>query len=445
MGSKRSNIIAATTIISLIILLIILRVTVGLSGTFFLILGASVAAILGIIAWIFVQYRSERSFQRKMVLEGRELRIEYSFLRKVAGVPTKFKYQDLETATDNFQAVLGRGSSAAVFKGILDDGTPIAVKRIAGVEHGEKEFKAEVSAIASVQHVNLVRLFGYCSVPGGPRLLVYQFVPNGSLGTWIFPRTTSTNSLVVQSNAPFSCLPWDFRYRVAIDVAKALTYLHHDCRARILHLDVKPENILLDENFRAVVADFGLSSLMGRDVSRIFTSTMRGTEGYLAPEWLLENGISEKSDIYSYGMVLLELVGGRRNVRLVQDGDNNKERKWSFFPKIVIQKLREGKLMEVVDERLLVESREVDERRVRILVHVALWCIQENPKLRPNMSRVVDMLEERVPVDSPPEPGMTLLGLLEAPDSGERTGAAHHIENQPACSYSYALSVLSGR
>ncbi|KAF5179467.1 Receptor protein kinase [Thalictrum thalictroides] len=291
-----------------------------------------------------------------MVTEGRELRIEYSFLRKVAGVPTKFKYKDLETATDNFQAVLGRGSSAAVFKGILDDGTPIAVKRIAGVEHGEKEFKAEVSAIASVQHVNLVQLFGYCSVPGGPRLLVYQFVPNGSLGSWIFKRRASTNSFVVQS-APFSCLPWEL----------------------------------------------------------------------------------------SYGMVLLELVGGRRNVQLVQEGDNNRDRKWSYFPKIVNQKLREGNLMEVVDERLLVEGREVDERRVRILVHVALWCIQENPKLRPNMSRVVDMLEERVTVDSPPEPGITLLGLLEAPDSGERTGASRHIENQPACSYSYALSVLSGR
>ncbi|KAL5729512.1 non-specific serine/threonine protein kinase [Ranunculus cassubicifolius] len=433
MESKRSTIIALAVIFLLIILIIILRVVIKPSETFYVLLGAGVAAIFAILIWLLVKHRSEKSFKRKLSNFGRELRVEYSFLRKVAGVPIKFKYKDLETATDNFQALIGRGSSASVFKGILDDGTPVAVKRIEGVEHGGSEFKAEVSAIASVQHVNLVRLLGYCRVAEGPNLLVYQFVHNGSLCNWIFPPRIGPNNLHSRS-PPFSCLPWDLRYRVAVDVAKALSYLHHDCRSRILHLDVKPENILIDENFRAVVTDFGLSKMMGREVSRIYTSTMRGTEGYIAPEWILENGISEKSDIYSYGMVLLEIVGGRRNVRSVME---NGERKWSVFPKIVAEKLKEGKLIDVVDKRLLEDGGDVDERRLRILVHVALWCIQENPKLRPNMARVVDMLEGRVNVDRPPESEMTLLGLLgiDGPDG-------NHAANRNS-KFSFTSDVMS--
>ncbi|KAF9613638.1 hypothetical protein IFM89_009464 [Coptis chinensis] len=337
MASKKSTIIAAAVIIALIILLIILRVTLELSEVFYLILGAVVAANLAILTWIFVQHRKEKMFARRLVSEGRELRVEYSFLRKVAGVPIKFRYKELEKATDNFQALIGKGSSAYVFKGILDDGTPVAVKRIEGVEHGEREFKAEVSAIASAQHVNLVRLFGYCSIPGGPRILVYEFAHNGSLDTWIFPQR--------------------------------------------------------------------------------------------------------------------EIIGGRRNVRLVRNGDNRQSR-WSYFPKIVAECMREGKLMEVVDGRLLGEGGEVDERQVRILVHVALWCIQENPNLRPNMVSVVDMLEERVSMDAPPPTEMIVLDVLGV-DHEETNGVKNGVAMQPtnqmenqlstvsACSYS--MSILSGR
>lgn len=451
MVSSRSKIIAAVAIILLIILIVVLRVTVGLCETFYLVLGADVAAILAVLIWICLLYRSEKLFQKKLLSFGRELRTDYSFLRKVAGVPTKYRYRDLEIATDNFRALIGRGSSGTVFKGILDDGTPVAVKRLEGVEQAEKEFKAEVSAIASVQHVNLVRLFGYCRVPQGTHLLVYQFVHNGSLCSWIFPQKDAQNRPDLRSR-PFPCLPWDFRYRVAIDVAKALSYLHHDCRSRILHLDVKPENILIDENFRAVVTDFGLSKLMGKDASRIF-ATFRGTEGYFAPEWLLENGISEKSDIYSYGMVLLEIVGGRRNVRSFTEAG---ERKWSYFPKIVMHKSREGKLMEIVDERLLAAGGDVDEKRVKILVHVALWCIQENPKFRPNMGRVVDMLEGRVSVDQPPETPMALVDLLGVDSQqiqiqirGNNVNElARHAAHQVTATDSFsqdAMSILSGR
>lgn len=450
MEDKKASIIAVSSVVALIILIIVARVSLKLSNTFFLILGADIAAILAIFTYVIIRWRFNRRrklLETRLVSEGRELRIEYSFLRKVAGVPTKFRYKELEEATDNFQALIGRGASASVFRGILNDGTSVAVKRIEGEEHGEKEFKSEVAAIASVQHVNLVRLLGYCCVPGGPRFLIYDFIQNGSLDCWIFPQRES-------QGRPRGCLSWDFRYRVALDVAKALSYLHHDCRSRVLHLDVKPENILLDENYRALVSDFGLSKLMRKDESRVLT-TIRGTRGYLAPEWLLEHGVSEKSDIYSYGMVLFEMLGGQRNVCLIENGNDRSQRKWQYFPKVVTEKMREGKLMEVVDHRL-VEGGGIDEREVKRLVYVALWCIQEKARLRPTMARVVEMLEGHVTVDEPPETQMIIVDLLctdeEPANACNRPRMAALVTPQvdnatlPSTStYSYALSVLSGR
>jgi hypothetical protein len=450
MEDKKANIVAVTTVVALIILIIVSRVVLELSKAFFLICGAGVAVILAVFAYLIIRRHYNRRrmlMESRLVSEGRELRTEYSFLRKVAGVPTKFRHKDLEEATDHFRSLVGQGASATVFKGILNDGTAVAVKRINnGEERGEKEFRSEVAAIASVQHVNLVHLLGYCCSPGMPRLLVYEFIPNGSLDCWIFPRRET-------QNRRGGCLSWESRYRVAIDVAKALSYLHHDCRSRVLHLDVKPENILLDENYRAIVADFGLSKLMGKDQSRVLT-TIRGTKGYLAPEWLLEQGVSEKSDIYSYGMVLLEMIGGQRNVCLIGNDENRAEKKWQYYPKIVYEKMREGKLMEVVDQRVL-EGGGIDEKEVRRLVYVAFWCIQERARLRPTMARVVEMLEGRTAVDEPPETRMIIVDLLsideDAPDGHKRRKIAamapHLVDcNLPSTSTcSVAMSIISPR
>lgn len=198
--------------------------------------------------------------------EGKELRIEYSFLRKV-GITTKFQYKDLEDATYNWNSLLGKGASGSVFKGVLKNGTHVAVKRIQhGGERGGKEFRSEIEAIASIQHVNLVHLFVYCVHDNNLHFLVYDFIPNGCLSNWIFTHPSSTN------NNPRGCLSWKQRVNVAMDVAKALAYIHEDCRSKILHLDVKPENILIDRNYHTVVADFGISKLMKRDDSLIVTS-----------------------------------------------------------------------------------------------------------------------------------------------------------------------------
>ncbi|KAL5056439.1 hypothetical protein RYX36_037121 [Vicia faba] len=151
------------------------------------------------------------------------------------------------------------------------DGTSVPVKRIDAEERGEREFKSEVAAIASVHHVNLVRLFGYCNSSSAPRYLVYDFISNGSLDCWIFPKRDDSQRRPRRSGS----LSWNLRYKVAMDVAKGLAYLHHDCRSRILHLDIKPENILLDESFRALVSDFGLSKLTTKDESQAAMSTIR--------------------------------------------------------------------------------------------------------------------------------------------------------------------------
>ncbi|MCD7463499.1 hypothetical protein HAX54_050739 [Datura stramonium] len=452
MEDKKAYSIAISLVILLITVIIIARLTLKFSEVFFLIFGADVALIVAVIASVLIRrkFNSRREvLENQLDSDGRELRIEYSFLRKVAGVPTRFKLKELEEATDNFGSLVGRGSSACVFKGVLSDGASVAVKRIEGEERGDKEFKSEVAAIASVQHVNLVRLLGYCSVPpSGPRFLVYEYIVNGSLDNWIFRRRGIRG-----------CLSWDLRCRVALDVAKALSYLHHDCRSCILHLDVKPENILLDENHRAILADFGLSKLMGKDESRIVT-TIRGTRGYLAPEWLLENGISEKSDIYSYGMVLLELIGGRKNITLAEHGistnhQGNSKSKFSYLPKIVSEKLAQGKIMDVVDERLVEEVAAGGgyvEMQVKKMACVALSCIQERPKLRPTMARVVEMLEGRVPIEAPAQTTMLILDLLDEgldqhpalqPRAAAVMARSGQIDSNSLCSYT--MSVLSGR
>ncbi|KAL8488338.1 hypothetical protein ACS0TY_024113 [Phlomoides rotata] len=467
MENRRAILVSVSIILLLIITIIIARVSLKLSKTFFLIFGAALAAIFAVatIIVIRIRYSSRRKqLESQLDSQGRELRIEYSFLRKVAGVPTKFRHRELEEATDGFQSLLGRGGSGAVYKGILTDGTPVAVKRIdIGEERGDKIFKSEVAAIASVQHVNLVRLLGYCIASTGPRFVVYEFVHNGSLDNWIFPKL---RPIAAAADRPRGgCLSWDLRCRVALDVAKALSYLHHDCRSCILHLDVKPENILIDENYRARVSDFGLSKLKEREESRIVT-TIRGTRGYLAPEWLLENGVSEKCDVYSYGMVLLEIIGGRRSIITLEKGHDNhhSKKKFQFFPRIVVEKLKEGKLMEIVDDRLTQQDNGggVDERELKRMVVVALWCIQEKAKMRPSMNEVVEMLEGRVLVEDPPDTQMLVVDLLSIDDDEEeedenwkgkpRKGNRRqprfvpmNRENPSTSDYSFGFSTLHGR
>ncbi|CAL9768889.1 unnamed protein product [Musa acuminata subsp. burmannicoides] len=291
-----------------------------------------------------------------------------------------FRYGDLQRMTRNFSERLGGGGFGSVFKGTLPDSTPIAVKKLRSLVHqGEKQFRNEVSTLGMIQHVNLVRLRGFCS-EGNKRLLVYDYMTNGSLNTHLFSKGSPA-------------MAWLTRYNIAIGTARGLAYLHEQCRDCIIHCDVKPENILLDESFHPKLADFGLAKLVGRDFSKVLT-TMRGTVGYLAPEWISGEAITPKADAYSYGMTLLELISGRRNTE--QSGEDD-----PFFPVLAATKLVEGDILSLLDPRL---HGNADITELERACRVACWCIQDDEAHRPSMAHVVQILEGTLDVDKPPTP-----------------------------------------
>ncbi|XP_020170643.1 G-type lectin S-receptor-like serine/threonine-protein kinase At2g19130 [Aegilops tauschii subsp. strangulata] len=294
-----------------------------------------------------------------------------------------FRYADLGRATKNFSVKLGAGGFGTVFKGVLSDLTSVAVKRLEGARQGEKQFRAEVSALGLIQHINLVKLVGFCC-HGDKRLLVYEHMCNGSLDSHLF----QSNGIV---------LNWSTRYQIAIGVARGLSYLHQSCRECIIHCDIKPENVLLDESFVPKIADFGLASVIGRDFSRVLT-TFRGTTGYLAPEWLSGVAITSKVDVYSFGMVLIEIISGRRNASVVHTNSNDHV---TFFPVQAINKLHEGDVQSLVDPELHGDFN-LDE--VERVCNVACWCIQDNELERPTMGEVVRVLEGLMELDMPPMP-----------------------------------------
>ncbi|XP_052140130.1 G-type lectin S-receptor-like serine/threonine-protein kinase At2g19130 [Oryza glaberrima] len=318
---------------------------------------------------------------------------------RVEGSLIAFTYRDLKSVTKNFSEKLGGGAFGLVFKGSLPDATVVAVKKLEGFRQGEKQFRAEVSTIGNIQHVNLIRLLGFCSEKSR-RLLVYEYMPNGSLDKQLFDNKKHV-------------LSWNTRYQIALGIARGLDYLHEKCRDCIIHCDIKPENILLDGSFAPKVADFGLAKLMGRDISRVLT-TARGTVGYIAPEWIAGTAVTAKADVFSYGMTLLEIVSGRRNVqgrrRRQEQQDDGGAAADRPFPLVAAGRLvgggvgggrREELVSAVVDCRL---GGDADMGEVERACRVACWCIQDDENARPAMATVVQVLEGLVEIGVPPIP-----------------------------------------
>ncbi|TKY48072.1 G-type lectin S-receptor serine/threonine-protein kinase SD2-5 [Spatholobus suberectus] len=369
----------------------------------------TVVVIVGLITGFWYYYKRKKNVAEYPPQNTLE---EDDFLDSLSGMPARFTFSALCRATKDFSTKIGEGGFGSVYLGVVEDGTQLAVKKLEGVGQGAKEFKAEVSIIGSIHHVHLVKLKGFCA-EGPHRLLVYEYMARGSLDKWIFKN--SENSFL---------LNWDTRYNIALGTAKGLAYLHEECEVRIIHCDIKPQNVLLDDNFAAKVSDFGLAKLMSREQSHVFT-TLRGTRGYLAPEWITNYAISEKSDVFSYGMVLLEIIGGRKNYDQWEGAEK------AHFPSYVFRMMDEGKLKEVLDPKIDIDEKD---ERVEVALKVALWCIQDDVTLRPSMTKVAQMLEGLCPVLDPPS--LSQSGTFSAfmkMSSGEATssGQASFFSNVP--------------
>ncbi|XP_047307268.1 putative receptor protein kinase ZmPK1 [Impatiens glandulifera] len=291
----------------------------------------------------------------------------------------RFGYSELKKSTKNFKEELGRGGSGIVYKGELEDGRTVAVKRLGGAFQGEEVFWAEVTTIGKIYHMNLLRMWGFCA-EANHRLVVYEFVENGSLEKRLF------------FGDP---LGWKERFQIAIGMAKGLAYLHHECLEWVIHCDVKPENILLDSHLEPKIADFGLAKLSQRGGPGSEFTRIRGTKGYMAPEWATNLPITAKVDVYSYGVVILELVRGVRLSGWAVDDVEEQESELTRFLRTARRKLasEEDELWveEVVDPKLKgVYSR----RQATKLIETGLSCVEEDRTKRPTMASVLQVLVE---------------------------------------------------
>lgn len=376
-----------------------------------------VIALVVLLLW-FRRLRASATLQRTDSSSSMELEMSL-----IPGLPVRYSYEEIVSATENFKTQIGSGGFGTVYKGTLPDKTVIAVKKMTslGVQ-GRRNFCAEIAVIGNIHHVNLVRLKGFC-LQGRQRLLVLEYMNRGSLDEALF------------GDGPV--IEWRERFQIALGTARGLAYLHSGCDHKIIHCDVKPENILLNgHNLAVKISDFGLSKLLSPEQSGFFT-TLRGTRGYLAPEWLTSSAISDKTDVYSYGMVLLEMVRGKKNCSF----ENDKEIR-EYFPLVALEMHRKGRYMELVDPRL--EGR-VGSEEVEMLVRVGLCCVHEDPTLRPTMANVVGMLEGGVGVGNPIVESLNFLYLYgrrftEASTMESLTHHRNHDSNSVVTAFSYISS-----
>ncbi|XP_074267429.1 uncharacterized protein LOC141590770 [Silene latifolia] len=301
----------------------------------------------------------------------------------------QYDFNTLETATKGFSAevILGKGGFGNVYKGILENGEQLAIKRLSKDNSGQgaKEFMAEARLLAKLQHRNLVKLVGFCS-QGDEKLLVYEFLSNASLDRFLFDPDKR------------SLLDWATRSNIIMGIARGLQYLHKDSRLIIIHRDLKPANILLDKEMNPKIADFGLAKLFESAQEFGNTNRIAGTQGYMAPEYLMSGEYSDKSDVYSFGIMLLEIVSGQRNreYKRTQQKEDLSIQAWRLWT--------EGRSFEITDPVLINNCSTNDVMRY---IQIGLLCIQANAEERPAMTAVVLMLTSSVELQSPSPPMMT--------------------------------------
>ncbi|XVF12649.1 hypothetical protein REPUB_Repub08aG0137200 [Reevesia pubescens] len=325
-------------------------------------------------------------------------------------MPIRYSYSEIKRMTEGFKHKLGQGGYGSVFKGKLRSGRLVAIKLLGKSKANGEDFISEVATIGRIHHINIVQLIGFC-VEGSKQAIVYDFMINGSLDKIIFSKENCT-------------LSWQKMFEIALGVARGIEYLHKGCQMQILHFDIKPHNILLDENFIPKVSDFGLAKLYSVDESIVSLTAARGTLGYIAPELFYKNigGISYKADIYSFGMLLMEMVGRRKNLNAFVENSSQ-----IYFPSWIYDRFDEGESIE------LGEVTEVENKIARKMVMVAFWCIQMKPTNRPSMSKVLEMLENELELlEMPPKP------FLFSLEMSTKDHASNNSMNEPTTSKSYA-------
>ncbi|KAI5393058.1 cysteine-rich receptor-like protein kinase 44 isoform X2 [Lathyrus oleraceus] len=334
-------------------------------------IGIAVAVPVAIVALVFIFlciYFKKRKSKKKFEVKEEEYQDDKIEIFE----PLQFNFNTISNATNDFfvSNKLGEGGFGVVYKGRLSSGQEIAAKRLSRDSgQGDSEFKNEVLLVAKLQHRNLVRLLGFC-LEGRERVLVYEFVHNKSLDSFIFDQAKRAQ------------LYWEIRYKIILGIARGILYLHEDSRLRIIHRDLKASNILLDEEMNPKIADFGMARLFGEDQTQENTNKIVGTYGYMAPEYAMHGQFSVKSDVFSFGILILEIVSGIKNSG-IRDGENIE-----YLSSFAWRNWKEGVATNIIDPTLNNDSR----NEIMRCIHIGLLCVQENVASRPTMASVVVML-----------------------------------------------------
>ncbi|CAL2253636.1 unnamed protein product [Prunus armeniaca] len=291
----------------------------------------------------------------------------------------KFSFRQLKDATNNFDKAnkIGEGGFGSVYKGLLSDGTLIAVKQLSSKsKQGNREFVNEIGMISALQHPHLVKLHG-CCIEGNQLLLVYEYMENNSVGRALFGEEKTRLKL-----------DWPTRHKICVGIARGLAYLHEESRLKVVHRDIKAANVLLDKNLTPKISDFGMAKLDEEDTTHISTR-IAGTYGYMAPEYAMRGYLTDKADVYSFGILVLEIASGRNNTSYRSKEESFYLLDWAHLLK------EQGNLMDLVDPRL---GSDFNKEKMVLTINVALLCCNATSTLRPTMSSVVSMLEGRAAV-----------------------------------------------